>query len=541
MYSQQGPVNTDVRLAVKIGITIFAVAAVYCMFTAGHIHFYVLQAKPASALADPPRVGKLLWLEGLLAVTGLCFLALMRLFIRRSSPHMTLLSEMTLSSQLLWTLLIGYVLFVYYPVPPHAHHTEKVLLSVGGLFVWSVVAIFRPAILSALSHRRLLRVVKWASVNFIAFVMLGEAVFRLVDPMLASHGFVGDKQTPAHLKPHAPVPGSIGRSNAQGFRDKERTLSRGDVAIRIVSVGDSQTYGAGVTYDQTFSTLLEKRLQEGEPRSEVINLGVPGWEPPEELHLLKMYGLRFQPDLVLLNFYVGNDILTRRGAFRESSPIVVAGRSYYVHATGNLIHDTVGPDRWFLYHHINYVIQVGGVYVRGLLHPPSEESGVLGIALRTRKGYLQELDERTDIYLVQPTEEVQLQWERTKRTLAEFKQVLDARHIRLLLVLLPDHVQIDAQLRREFLEARGADQHLFDFTQPQRLLVEWSEENGVPVLDLLPIFQQSGTTQGKHYFETDLHMTESGHRLASEGIWPAIGGLSGTASSSGVNRVLGRQ
>jgi len=183
MYSQQGPVNKDVRLAVKIGITIFAVTAVYCMFTAGHIHFYVLQAKPASALADPPRVGKLLWLEGLLAVTGLCFLALMRLFIRRSSPHMTLLPEMTLSSQLLWTLLIGYVLFVYYPVPPHAHHTEKVLLSVGGLFVWSVVAIFRPAILSALSHRRLLRVVKWASVNFIAFVMLGEAVFRLLYPM----------------------------------------------------------------------------------------------------------------------------------------------------------------------------------------------------------------------------------------------------------------------------------------------------------------------------------------------------------------------
>ena len=77
MYSQQDQVNKDVRLAVKIGIIIFAVAAAYCVFTAGHIHLYVLQAKPASALADPPRVGKLLWLEGLLAVTGLCFLALM--------------------------------------------------------------------------------------------------------------------------------------------------------------------------------------------------------------------------------------------------------------------------------------------------------------------------------------------------------------------------------------------------------------------------------------------------------------------------------
>jgi hypothetical protein len=540
MYSQQDQVNNDVRLAVKIGIAIFAVAAAYCVFTAGHIHFYVLQAKPASALADSPRVGKLLWLEGLLAVTGLCFLALMRLFIRQSSPHMTLLSEMTLSSQLLWTLLIGYVLLVYYPLPPHAHHTEKVLLAVGSLFVWSVVAIFRPVVLSAFFQRRFLEVVKWASVNFLVFVMLGEAVFRLIDPFLASQGLFGSKQTPAQLKPHAAVLGSIGRSNSQGFRDKERRVSRDNVALRIVAVGDSQTYGAGVTYDQAFPTLLEKHMQQIEPRSEVINLGVPGWEPPEELHLLKMYGLQFQPDLVMLNFYIGNDIIRRRGAYRES-PLVVAGQSYYLHSIDNWIHDTFSPDRFFLFHHVNYLIRVGGVHLRELLHRSAEGSGDLGITLRTRKGYLQELDERTDIYLVQPTQEVQWQWERTKQTLAEFKQVLAARDIRFLLVLLPDHIQVDAQLRREFLEARGADQHLFDFTQPQRLLVEWSEENGVPVLDLLPIFQQAGTTKGKLYFETDLHMTESGHRLASEGIWPAIGGLSGTASSSGVNRILGRQ
>lgn len=513
--------NDHVRLAAKIAIAIFALAAVYSLFTAGHIHVYVLQAKPSSVLADPPRVGKLLWLEGLLAVTGLCFLTLVLLFMRRCSSHMALLSEMTLSSQLLWTPLIGYALLVYYPLPPHAHHTEKVMLVVGGLFVWSVVAIFRPAVLSGFFQARLLGIVKWACVNFIVFVMLGEALFRLVDPLLASQSLFGSKQTPAHLKPHAPVLGSIGRSNSQGFRDKERTVSRDNVALRIVAVGDSQTYGAGVTYDLAFSTLIEKRMQQIEPRSEVINLGVPGWEPPEELHLLKMYGLQFQPDLVLLTFYVGNDILRRRGAYTES-PLVVAGQSYYVHTTGNWIHDSVSPDRWFLYHHINYLIQVGSVHIRGLFHPPSEGSGDLGITLRTREGYLQELDERTDIYLVEPTQEVRWQWERTKKTLAEFKQVLAARNIRFFLVLLPDHIQVDAQLRREFLDARGAGQQLFDFARPQRLLVEWSKENGVPVLDLLPLFQQPGSEGEKLYYDTDLHMTESGHRLAFEGIWPAI-------------------
>ena len=508
-------------LSINVGIGILASALVYCLFTAIDLHLYVLHAKPATALADPPRVWKLVLLEGLLIVASVSVPWLVILSLRRSPAHVELWSGAAPYTSLLWATLIGYVLLVYYPLPPHGHHTEKVLLAVGVLLLWTAVAILRPGVLGSFSRSRFLGAVKWACVNFLVFVMLGEAVFRLVDPMLESQGFFGDKQTPAHLKPHAPVSGSIGRSNAQGFRDKERTLSRGDVAIRIVSMGDSQTYGAGVTYDQTFSTLLEKRLQEGEPRSEVINLGVSGFETPEELHLLKMYGLRFQPDLVLLNFYVGNDVLTRRGAYRESVPIVVAGRSYYVHATGNLIHDTFSPDRWVLYHHINYLIQVGGIYVRGLLYPPSEGSGVLGFALRTRKGYLQELDERTDIYLVQPTEEVQLQWELTKRTLAEFKQVLDARHVPFLLVLLPDHVQVDPQLRGEFLDARGVDQHLFDFKRPQLLLTDWSHENGIPVVDLLSIFQQAAKDE-KLYFDTDLHMTVAGHRLVSEGIWPAI-------------------
>jgi hypothetical protein len=39
----------------------------------------------------------------------------------------------------------------------------------------------------------------------------------------------------------------------------------------------------------------------------VINAGYPGTHTGEQLALLKKYGLQYQPDLVVLGFFVGND------------------------------------------------------------------------------------------------------------------------------------------------------------------------------------------------------------------------------------------
>lgn len=511
--------RSESQVAVRVGIALVALAALYCAFAAADIQLFVLQAKPATNLANPPRVQKLVWLEIVLVATGLLMAQLGFRATRPGSPQQQLFARYSVAAQLLWGLLTAYVLLVYYPLPPHGHHTEKALLASGILLLWSGLAVVRPTILNFKSKKEF-ALLKVVLVNILLFITVGELIFRLADPVIASQGFFGGKQTPAHLTPHVPVHGSIGHSNSQGFRDRERTVDRGQVRTRVLAIGDSQTYGAGVTYDEAFPTLLEKRLQQVEPSGEVINLGVSGWEPPEELHLLKVYGLQFKPDIVLMNFFVGNDIIRRRGAYWEQ-PIVVGGQSYYVHATGNVIHDAISPDRWFLYHDLNYVFQVGMVHLKSWRRQGSVGATDLAVPLRSRSGYLQELDERTDIYLVREPKEIQLQWDKTMRTLAEFKQVLDERGIRMLLVLLPDHVQVDQQLRQEFLAARGEDPSHFDFEKPQRMLKEWGGRNSVPTIDVLPQFREAALLKPL-YFETDLHMTTAGHRLVSEGVWPIL-------------------
>ena len=98
------------------------------------------------------------------------------------------------------------------------------------------------------------------------------------------------------------------------------------------------------------------------------------------------------------------------------------------------------------------------------------------VPIRTRRQYLEELDGRTDIYLVHPPQEIIVHWEKTVQVLTEFRDLPAGQGIRMLLVLLPDHVQVDQELRQEFLTARGENPSLFDFERPQRMLKEWREQ-----------------------------------------------------------------
>ena len=64
-------------------------------------------------------------------------------------------------------------------------------------------------------------------------------------------------------------------SNSDGFRTKELEPKPPDVA-RIVTQGDSNTFGWGVHETYTYQRLLEDRLNRQPGNVEVLNLGMPG-------------------------------------------------------------------------------------------------------------------------------------------------------------------------------------------------------------------------------------------------------------------------
>jgi len=99
------------------------------------------------------------------------------------------------------------------------------------------------------------------------------------------------------------------RTNEHGFRglSPTETSKRPDV-LRIIGVGDSVMWGTGVRQADSLLGILEELFVGNGRAVEVINAGVVGYSTFQEYLLLRDHLMRFQPDVVLLNFCV-NDLL----------------------------------------------------------------------------------------------------------------------------------------------------------------------------------------------------------------------------------------
>jgi lysophospholipase L1-like esterase len=97
--------------------------------------------------------------------------------------------------------------------------------------------------------------------------------------------------------------------NAQGVRDDRDIGPKPSNERRILVLGDSLVLSVQVDRQQTFCHLLEARLnRDGGPYTyRVINAGIQGYGPIEELLFFREIARHFEPDLVIETIFVGND------------------------------------------------------------------------------------------------------------------------------------------------------------------------------------------------------------------------------------------
>ena len=94
------------------------------------------------------------------------------------------------------------------------------------------------------------------------------------------------------------------RLNSHGFREREFTEVPSPNVHRIAVVGDSFTFGNGLRAELRFSELIQHSLG---PEFEVLNFGVPGYNTPNELDVVRRVVLPLHPEFVLLQWFV-NDV-----------------------------------------------------------------------------------------------------------------------------------------------------------------------------------------------------------------------------------------
>ena len=90
-------------------------------------------------------------------------------------------------------------------------------------------------------------------------------------------------------------------TNSRGYRGSaEYALGRRENGRRMVVIGDSFTQGFKVRDDETYCA----RMREHRPDVEILNLGVNAYGTDQQLLLWKEEGILYEPDVVLLGFYL---------------------------------------------------------------------------------------------------------------------------------------------------------------------------------------------------------------------------------------------
>jgi len=123
-------------------------------------------------------------------------------------------------------------------------------------------------------------------------------------------------------------------TNSWGFRGHEYALEHPEHTFRIAVMGPSQTMGWGVADDETYSALLERRLDSAAERAssrvEVLNFGAHGEPLIRAVDRFAAEALRFRPDLVVFTVHA-EDLslmqLTMRRTARADGSAVVADSS----------------------------------------------------------------------------------------------------------------------------------------------------------------------------------------------------------------------
>ncbi len=344
------------------------------------------------------------------------------------------------------------------------------------------------------------------------------------------------------------------KMNSYGFRDRERTYEKEKGAFRIIVLGDSFTESLEVPLEQTFPYILEERLNWGNSskKFEVVNLGMSGFGTAQEYLTLKHYGLKYQPDFVILAFFIGNDV-------RNNSLILtteIEGRAentpFFVLKNGRL--EEV-PFKIKLSHPGKDEEQTRRGASRGLLVPDTlkklfpnifytfsdwiNKTPWLGNLLwnlgikESKPGLLDKSKQNrvpTDyyIYAEENSPEWQNAWEVTKGLILKLYKELEVNKIGFMVVIIPNEFEFRTDRWNNVLNELPEIKDLkFDLKKPEHILVRFLEANNIDYLLLRPEFEKYTRESGKrlHFsYKYEQHWNIEGHALVAQLIYRKLKG-----------------
>ena len=349
----------------------------------------------------------------------------------------------------------------------------------------------------------------------ILFFLLETAVriFNLAPDFGASKGmFQKDKLLDYSLTPNfsgkfAKSEFSIGVStNSLGIRDVEYTDKKPN-DYRILALGDSFTWGAyGTQLNQTFVKLLEKKLNKNPDKNnyQIINAGVPGYGTDQEMIYLENKGYKLKPDLVILNFFVGNDFKDnmQSGEFTVENGVLVS-KNFNASASQMI--------RTFLiiYSHAYRVMEKGAIIL------------FKDFIQKYIKGKIENDNYEKQLFLKPANAEISKEFGNTEKILDDFNAYIKSSSMKLVIVIIPLNYQVDNNQKQDFIKNNFNENEKYEMQLPQAVIKEWANKNNVTAIDLQPELAKIDNNDDL-YWKLNGHFNANGNEAAAEIIYSEL-------------------
>jgi hypothetical protein len=170
---------------------------------------------------------------------------------------------------------------------------------------------------------------------FIISLICLELLLRRFMPITVYHMDLNDYIATNDAQIYEPRPNS-NLFNANGFRENhDISLQKPDTVTRIEVLGDSLAFGLWLRPDETFSKLLEKKLNENpvnQQTYEVLNMGVPGYNISQVVNRFKQKGLLYKPDIALYYYWLDDSYISDGGMINVfTNPVLRTYQQSYNH------------------------------------------------------------------------------------------------------------------------------------------------------------------------------------------------------------------
>jgi lysophospholipase L1-like esterase len=96
--------------------------------------------------------------------------------------------------------------------------------------------------------------------------------------------------------------------NSHGFRDSEIDMPKPVDTFRVLVLGDSLTWGTGLSLPERYTDIVENRLQESikSTHIDVVNMAKPGIPTVYQRGILYTYADQLSPDLIVVGFCIND-------------------------------------------------------------------------------------------------------------------------------------------------------------------------------------------------------------------------------------------